>query len=83
MIQAWAQEQEEGGKRAFEEQDVLVPWRLQKNMERGEAPITARADNSSDHLSNAEAVEEDRGMKVYHRYCHVYCRGELEALCER
>ena len=29
MLQAWALEQEETSKRNFEEQDVLVPWRLQ------------------------------------------------------
>ena len=31
MLQAWALEQEETSKRCFEEQDVLVPWRLQVN----------------------------------------------------
>ncbi len=30
MVQAWAQEQEQGSKRTFEKQDVFVPWRLQK-----------------------------------------------------
>jgi alkylated DNA repair protein alkB family protein 8 len=29
LIQAWALEQEEGGRLHFPEQDVLVPWRLQ------------------------------------------------------
>ena len=30
LIQAWALEQEEGSRMAFNEQDVLVPWRLQR-----------------------------------------------------
>ncbi len=30
MIQAWALEQEDSSKRRFDDQDVLVPWRLQK-----------------------------------------------------
>jgi len=34
MLQAWAMEQEAGSKRVFEEQNVLVPWRLQSKFSR-------------------------------------------------
>lgn len=107
MIQAWAQEQDESSKRDFKEQDVLVPWRMQKffevetlkdcnandssnsNLRKEEIDSSseqqfnsATVNNETVSIKNAE-IAEDRGMKVYQRYCHVYKQGELETLCER
>jgi alkylated DNA repair protein alkB homolog 8 len=75
MVQAWAMEQEEGSKRTFDHQDVMVPWRLQKKF----------VEESSERTEGVEAepqhVVEERGLLTYQRYCHVYKDGELEDLC--
>jgi hypothetical protein len=40
LLQAWALEQEEGSRRRFHEQNVLVPWKLQTKFSlREEEPV--------------------------------------------
>jgi SAM-dependent methyltransferase len=78
MVQAWAMEQEQGSKRDFTEQDVMVPWRLQKRYadgggEDGKGVI--------DEETLPKHVVEERGLLTYQRYCHVYRKGELDDLC--
>jgi alkylated DNA repair protein alkB family protein 8 len=68
LLQAWAQEQEAGSKRTFNEQDVLVPWKFQPWHAEGQ-------------LKAAHATTDESGLVVYQRYCHVYREGELEDLC--
>lgn len=67
-VVVWAFEQDARSKRRFEQQDVMVEWKLQQKYAR-------------DDLRTAHARRDD-GNKwvVYERYCHVYRGGELEAL---
>lgn len=76
-MQAWALEQESSSKRNFAEQDVLVPWRLQKHFQ-GDDEATSETGMPEGPCVH---VVEDRGELVYQRYCHVYREGELEELC--
>ncbi|XP_053564534.1 alkylated DNA repair protein alkB homolog 8 isoform X2 [Bombina bombina] len=57
---------------AFDSQDLLVPWHLK---------ITSQAKDTV--TSNPlECKENQKGASpVFHRYYHVFCEGELEALC--
>jgi hypothetical protein len=73
MIQAWALEQEGDSKRKFEDQNVLVPWKLQSKFATGRA-----GDNETEKVSGVPAQP-----LVYQRFCHVYCKGELEELLDR
>lgn len=90
MIQAWALEQETNSRMNFEEQDVLVPWKLQQRFF-SESHIKIAGEEFLE-TSNAKEVEspegpcehvkvDDKGSLVYQRYCHVYREGELEDLC--
>jgi len=81
LIQAWAQEQAEESRHVFEEQDVLVPWRLQQRffVPSGECPASAANSFSDGPCQHAE--EDGQNGLVFQRFCHVYKKGELEDLC--
>jgi len=66
-IQVWAFEQEEGSRKRFSQQDCLVPWKLQQKYATEEDRKTREID--------------DRGLIHFDRFCHVFCRGELQKLC--
>lgn len=71
MIQAWAFEQSPKSRHQFEEQDVMVPWKLDRKL----------VSVSEEELKNSHAqVDEKRGTIVFQRYCHVYREGEIEGL---
>ena len=84
LVQAWAQEQDEDSRHNFEEQDVLVPWRLQQRFfqpgQSGNSPSIA---NSLSNEGPCEHVEDDGqdDELIFQRFCHVYKRGELEDIC--
>lgn len=68
LVQAWAQEQEEGSCRTFAQQDVLVPWHLQTHF-------------AMEGSEDDEGELDGEGRRVFRRYCHMYREGELEAIC--
>lgn len=96
LIQAWAKEQEANSRLTFDDQDVLVPWRLQQRFFEGKDEDEDK-DKGRDGSGAAEALlpatlqspegpcqhvkEDEKGALVFQRYCHVYRRGELEDLC--
>lgn len=69
LIVAWAFEQDERSKRRFDEQDVMVDWKLQQKYAKEEQGTASHG-----------IVDTDMRWVVYKRYCHVYRSGELEAL---
>ncbi len=71
LVYAWALEQGAGSRRAFATQDVLVPWALKRHFVDANAPLPAGA-----------VVDDERGVVVMQRFCHVYVHGELETLFE-
>jgi len=86
FLQAWAQEQEESSRHVFEEQDVLVPWRLQQRFfvagqGQGEEGAAAAIDMPVSPEGPCQHVEEENGQLVFQRFCHVYKKGELEDIC--
>jgi alkylated DNA repair protein alkB family protein 8 len=71
FIQAWAMEQGDDSRRAFETSDVFVPWCLQSRFVAG----------TPEEIQQAGGVyDQARDMVVFQRYCHVYTKGELEQL---
>ncbi|KAM4796108.1 tRNA (carboxymethyluridine(34)-5-O)-methyltransferase ALKBH8 [Rhinophrynus dorsalis] len=59
---------------SFDSQDLLVPWHLKQ----------ASQTKVSGTSKPAEQKEEQHSpSSVYHRYYHVFCEGELEALCSK
>ncbi|RLN86884.1 hypothetical protein BBJ28_00002137 [Nothophytophthora sp. Chile5] len=77
LIVAWAFEQDARSKRRFEQQDVMVEWKLQQKYAKHEE--LAEDGDGEAEASHGRADCEKRWV-VYERYCHVYCAGELEAL---
>jgi len=80
LVQAWAMEQGEESRHAFEDQDVLVPWRLQQRfLQPGQtesSPATTSLEGPCEHVE-----EQGDGQLLFQRYCHVYKQGELEEIC--
>lgn len=54
----------------FEDQDMLVPWKLKE----------AKTNSSSSLIAE---VNPPSNPQLFHRYYHVFRQGELEALCKR
>lgn len=57
------------GRNIFQQQDLLVPWHLKKTSE--------SSHTSTDHQTQENQTQE----QVFHRFYHVFKRGELEQLC--
>lgn len=85
-LSAWALEQDKTSKRDFEQQDVLVPWKLPKRFDKeeqknSEASQEKKEQSSGENNSSSEENSEGNGeLKEYIRYCHMYSEGELESL---
>ena len=93
-VQAWAITQEEGSRRTFAASDVFVPFNAQpKHLKLGESEQNGRHttfddENVADIQSAAEVYskalnaeyDEQKGLVVFQRYCHMYRKGELEKI---
>ncbi|NXN93948.1 ALKB8 protein, partial [Rhinopomastus cyanomelas] len=59
---------------SFHSQDLLVPWHLKGGSKKKE--------DSADAVLPPAGFERSQGASpVFHRYYHVFCEGELEAVC--
>ena len=74
LLSAWAQEQDTTSRRRFEQQDVLVPWKLPATHHTSSSSSSSNSDSSSDSISSSTE------QQVVNRYCHVYVEGEIEGL---
>ena len=86
--------QEEGSRRTFAASDVFVEFNAQpkhlklnglsskecrdRNDDNGDRESLSAAEMYSKAL-NAE-YDEEKGLVVFKRYCHMYIKGELEAI---
>ena len=70
MIYVWAFEQEH---KKFQQQDVFVKWNLQDSYDKKEEQKT------SSYIETA-IKDDERKTTVYHRYYHMFMKGELEKL---
>ncbi|NWR62803.1 ALKB8 protein, partial [Bucorvus abyssinicus] len=59
---------------SFHSQDLLVPWHLKGGTKKKGESVDAV-------LSPAGSKESPQLSPVFHRYYHVFCEGELEAVC--
>ncbi|NWR29088.1 ALKB8 protein, partial [Tachuris rubrigastra] len=59
---------------SFQSQDLLVPWHLKGGTKRKEETVDTV-------LAPADSKESQELSPVFHRYYHVFCEGELEAVC--
>lgn len=77
---AWAQEQDDGfSGHEFQAQDVFVPFHQKTYMHGWEkAFLPKHIDESISH----GVIDESKRSVVLQRYCHVFVKGELEALIE-
>jgi SAM-dependent methyltransferase len=75
---AWAQEQDDGvSGHAFQEQDVFVPFHQKTYMHGWEkAFMPKHVDEDIGH----GIMDESKRSVVLQRYCHVFIKGELEAI---
>ena len=84
-IQAWAIDQDATSRRKFAANDVFVPFNAQPKYLQIQAQKSpeqtseskSTADKYSEAFQNAD-YDENKGLVVFRRYCHLYKRGELE-----
>ena len=84
-IQAWAIDQDATSRRKFAANDVFVPFNAQPKYLQIQAHKSpeqtseskSTADKYSEAFQNAD-YDENKGLVVFRRYCHLYKRGELE-----
>ncbi|CAB9515048.1 Alkylated DNA repair protein alkB homolog 8 [Seminavis robusta] len=90
-IQAWAMEQQEKSKRKFAGTDVFVPFNAQpKYLEAAKNTAIATGMHPDPGKSTAQLYSEEynadydeqKGLVVFKRYCHMYRTGELEELVQ-
>jgi len=94
-VQAWAMEQEAKSKRKFAGSDVFVPFNAQprflnkvqvekkKEMKKeGDLKSKGVAEMYSEAYDGAE-FDENKGLVVFKRYCHLYRYGELDELVKQ
>lgn len=91
-IQAWAMEQDDDSRRKFAATDVFVPFNAQpKYLNKKQTSKDAKeltdsgmsvAQMYSESYDGAE-FDEQKGLVVFKRYCHLYRQGELEELASR
>eukprot|EP01124_Arcella_intermedia_P004748 TRINITY_DN1271_c0_g2_i2.p1 TRINITY_DN1271_c0_g2~~TRINITY_DN1271_c0_g2_i2.p1 ORF type:complete len:577 (-),score=146.76 TRINITY_DN1271_c0_g2_i2:43-1677(-) len=71
LVYVWAMEQE-AGKRKFGQQDIMVPWHMEK----------LKYDPNEHAQEEKEVEKHDKKFMVYQRYYHVFRKGELKELVE-
>jgi hypothetical protein len=78
LIYVWAFEQE----RKFATQDVFVPWHLHDTYEKEVEQKDRKQVNIESNTGYIETAIKDETKKstIYHRYYHVFKKGELEEL---
>ena len=96
-VQAWAMEQDEKSKRKFAGTDVFVPFNAQPRYltkvqidkkrdkkKKANNSIATRgvAEMYSEAYDGAQ-FDENKGLVVFKRYCHLYRYGELDELVEK
>lgn len=74
LLQVWAFEQDEASRRKFDQQDVMVSWRLNKKF------IDERTDSTTLAALSTAAADDSLATVEVQRYCHVFHQGELEQL---
>ena len=87
-IQAWALDQESNSRRQFASEDVFVPFNAQPkylSLSKGTESYSVEESQSSAAELYSAAFEnteynEEKGLVVFNRYCHMYRQGELENL---
>jgi Alkylated DNA repair protein len=89
-VQAWALEQEQNSRRKFSGTDVFVPFHAQPKYLARNAVVSSMAGEQEQDKKNvaqmySDAYEgaeynEEKGLVVFQRYCHMYKKGELEEL---
>ena len=84
LIYVWAYEQE----RKFTTQDVFVPWHLHNTYDQTEKSEKETLTKEVDIEQNTGFIEtaikdESKKSTIYHRYYHVFKKGELEELIEQ
>ena len=77
LIFVWAFEQE--GRRKFDKQDVFVSWKMPKEKY---GLIKGEEEQTKSEEKQAKTTEEDRD-ETYHRYYHLFVKGELDSLVEQ
>ena len=91
-VQAWAMEQEESSKRKFASTDVFVPFNAQPKYLDKQGPSASATGPSQGNAGDKSVAEmyaeayrgaefnEQKGLVVFQRYCHLYRQGEMEYL---
>ena len=82
LVYVWAYEQEH---KKFQQQDVFVKWNLQNSYtKKGGGKLEDSQQSTEEKTSFIETGQRDdtRQSVVYHRYYHMFMKGELEKLIE-
>lgn len=72
LVCAWAKEQKKESRFQFDKQDCIVPWNMQIKHLTAETLDTLKAEGYQ--------VNDENQTVLVPRFCHVFCKGELESL---
>eukprot|EP01125_Pyxidicula_operculata_P019315 TRINITY_DN6997_c0_g1_i1.p1 TRINITY_DN6997_c0_g1~~TRINITY_DN6997_c0_g1_i1.p1 ORF type:complete len:597 (-),score=136.12 TRINITY_DN6997_c0_g1_i1:303-2093(-) len=76
LVYVWAMEQEQ---RKFGQQDVLVPWHLDKEKYQNDSEVQQQPSEEG----GPEVLKVEKTFVVYQRYYHVFRKGELTELIRK
>eukprot|EP01117_Protostelium_nocturnum_P014467 TRINITY_DN5504_c2_g1_i1.p1 TRINITY_DN5504_c2_g1~~TRINITY_DN5504_c2_g1_i1.p1 ORF type:complete len:658 (-),score=227.09 TRINITY_DN5504_c2_g1_i1:30-2003(-) len=84
MVSAWALEQGHESRRKFEDQDVMVPWKIPKNL-KIEVNGNEKEENGKEEVKEEDPKDskDEKGRipdEVVQRFCHVFKEGEMEEM---
>lgn len=84
LVYVWALEQKDS-RRGWDEghdQDVMVPWVMKTKKEKQQKKKPSDGDADSADLATNHGAEAN-GDRTFHRYYHLYKKGELEGDIEK
>jgi SAM-dependent methyltransferase len=83
LIYVWAYEQKnKHGEARFKQQDVMIPWHLQKRFKGSALPSTSVPVSTTTTPERGLQTTGKNGEIRFNRYYHVFREGELESLVE-
>lgn len=83
LIYCWALEQEKSrrGYKEGDDQDILIPWVLQKKQSKGDKKhrkLSQKDSGESTEQNSNEVVTKQKDAEIKYRFYHLYQKGELK-----
>ncbi|GEQ67576.1 hypothetical protein JCM33374_g1241 [Metschnikowia sp. JCM 33374] len=85
LVYCWALEQEKSrrGYKEGDDQDILVPWVLQKNQKKQKKKVINKAKSNEKGEPEEDSEPQQEPTETKYRYYHLYREGELVSNAEK